>query len=118
MPFLTGDPEIAALMIAILCQRMRQTSEQLEDALLLDAPARLARCLLRLGSALGAPDGAGMRLNIKLSQQQIGSLIGISREITNKYIVEWTRTGYLTTANGFLRIVDPEALRALSETEV
>jgi len=117
MPFLTGDPEIAARLIGVLCQRLRQTSEQLEDALLRDAPSRLARCLLRLGQSLGAPDGAGLKLNIKLSQQQIGNLIGMSRESINKFLVEWIRAGYLTNENGFIRIEDPEVLRELSEAE-
>jgi len=117
MPFLTRDPEIAARLIAVLCQRLRQTSEQLEDALLRDAPSRLARTLLRLANALGVPDGAGLRLNIRLSQQQIGSLVGISREITNKYIVEWTRAGFLTVTNGCIRIEHPQVLKDLSETE-
>jgi CRP/FNR family cyclic AMP-dependent transcriptional regulator len=118
MPLLTADPEIAARLIAVLCQRLRQTSEQLEDALLRDAPSRLARCLLRLAKALGVPDGNGVRLNMKLSQQQIGSLTGVSREIANKYIVEWSRAGYLTVTNGFIRIEDPEVLKDLSETEL
>jgi CRP/FNR family cyclic AMP-dependent transcriptional regulator len=118
MPFLTGDPEIAARLIGVLCQRVRQASEQLEDALLRDAPSRLARCLLRLSKALGAPDGTGVRLSVKLSQQQLGSLTGISREITNKYIVEWTRAGYLTVTNGFIRIEDPEVFRDLSDADV
>lgn len=117
MPFLTHDPEVAARLIGVLCQRLRQTSEQLEDALLRDAPSRLARSLLRLGAALGVAEGSGMRLNIRLSQQQIGSLVGISREITNKYIVEWTRAGYLTVTNGFIRIEDPQVLKELSEAE-
>jgi len=118
MPFLTGDPTIAARLIAVLCQRLRQTSELAEDALLRDAPSRLARCLLRLGNTLGVPDGAGLKLNIKLSQQQIGNLIGMSRESTNKCIVEWTRAGYLSVTNGFIRIDDPEALTEMSEAEV
>ncbi len=118
MPFLTGDSEIATRLIGVLCQRLRQTSEQLEDALLLDAPSRLARCLLRLGHALGTPDGSGVRLNIRLSQQQIGTLIGISREITNRYMVEWTRAGYLTVTNGFIRIEDPKLLMELSDADM
>ncbi len=114
MPLLTGDPVIAARLFAVLCQRIRQSSEQLEDALLRDAPARLARWLLRLG----APDGTGLRLDIRLSQQQIGSLVGISRESTNKHIVEWTRAGYLTVTNGFIRIEDPEVLKQLAEADI
>jgi CRP/FNR family transcriptional regulator, cyclic AMP receptor protein len=118
LPFISGDKEIAARLIAILCQRFRQTNEQLEDALLRNAPSRLARCLLRLADALGESDGNGRRLTIRLSQQQIGTLIGVSREITNKYMVEWTRAGYLSSSNGFIRIDDPQMLRDLSESDL
>jgi CRP-like cAMP-binding protein len=117
MPVLTSNPEIATRMITVLCQRLRQTSEALEDALLRDAPSRVARGLLRLARTFGKPDGGGLRLDIKLSQQQIGSLIGISRESTNKYIVEWTRAGFLNVQAGFITIMDREALEGLSEAE-
>jgi CRP/FNR family cyclic AMP-dependent transcriptional regulator len=115
MPFLTANPEIPIRLISVLCQRLRQTSEQLEDALLRDAPSRLARGLLRLASTFGKPDGSGVRLDIKLSQQQIGNLIGMSRESINKHIVDWSRTGYLDVKNGFITIIDQEALEDLSE---
>ena len=63
--------------------------------MLRDAPSRVARGLLRLAATFGKQEPAGLRLDIKLSQQQLGNLIGISRESINKYIVEWTRAGYL-----------------------
>ncbi len=109
-PFLTAHPEVATRLIAVLCQRLRQTSEALEDALLRDAPSRVARGLLRLAKTFGKQEPAGLRLDIKLSQQQIGNLIGISRESINKSIVDWTRTGYLSVSSGFITIVDMEAL--------
>jgi CRP/FNR family transcriptional regulator, cyclic AMP receptor protein len=118
MPFLTSNPQIAARMITVLCQRLRQTSEALEDALLRDAPSRVARGLLRLARTFGRQEASGIRLDIKLSQQQIGSLIGISRESINKYIVEWTRAGFLAVNAGFLIILAQEALESLSETEI
>jgi CRP/FNR family cyclic AMP-dependent transcriptional regulator len=118
MPFLSANPEIATRLIEVLCQRLRSTSEALEDALLRDAPARVARGLLRLGATFGRKEPAGLRLDIKLSQQQLGNLIGISRESTNKYIVEWTRAGWLSVQGGFITIVDPEALESLSEAEL
>jgi CRP/FNR family transcriptional regulator, cyclic AMP receptor protein len=117
-PFLSGHPETAARLIEVLCQRLRRTSEALEDALLRDAPSRVARGLLRLAATFGRPEAGGLRLDIKLSQQQIGNLIGISRESTNKYIVEWTRAGYLSINNGFITIIDREALESLSEAEL
>ena len=118
MPFLGANPEIATKLIEVLCQRLRRTSEALEDALLRDAPSRVARGLLRLAATFGRKEPAGMRLDIKLSQQQIGNLIGISRESTNKYIVEWTRSGWLAINNGFITITDLAALESLSEAEL
>jgi len=118
MPFLTANPEIPTRLIAVLCQRLRQTSEALEDALLRDASSRVARGLLRLAKTFGKQEAAGLRLDIKLSQQQIGNLIGISRESTNKYIVDWTRAGYLAVNSGFITIINKSALESLSLTEL
>jgi len=115
IPFLTRDPGVAARLIGVLCQRLRRTSEQLEDALLRDAPGRLAGCLLRLGNTHGAADGAGVRLTIRLSQQQLGNLTGISRESVNKQLIEWSRAGYLTMQRGVIRIEDPAFLQAVAD---
>jgi len=102
----------------VLCQRLRWTSEALEDAVLRDAPARVARGLLRLASTFGRKEANGLRLDIKLSQQQIGNLIGVSRESTNKYIVEWTRSGYLAVENGYITIMDPPTLKEMADAEI
>ncbi|MGE0370667.1 MAG: Crp/Fnr family transcriptional regulator [Gammaproteobacteria bacterium] len=118
LPFLTGNPEMATRLLEVLCLRLRQTSAHLEDALLREAPSRVARGLLRLAGTFGRPDGQGTRLDIKLSQQQIGSLIGISRESVNKYLVEWSRAGAITVQNGYITILDQDALEDISEAEV
>nr|WP_294550319.1 Crp/Fnr family transcriptional regulator [uncultured Rhodopila sp.] len=118
MPFLTANPEIPTRLIGMLCQRLRQTSEALEDALLRDAPSRVARGLLRLAGTFGKVEASRLRIDIKLSQQQIGNLIGISRESTNKYIVDWSRAGYLQVDNGLITILDRAALEGLSQAEL
>jgi CRP/FNR family transcriptional regulator, cyclic AMP receptor protein len=118
LPFLNENPAIPIRLIEVLCQRLRLTSEALEDALLRDAPSRVARGLLRLAATFGRKQSGGLLIDIKLSQQQIGSLIGISRESTNKYIVEWTRAGYLSVNDGFITILDHDVLVSLSEAEM
>ena len=118
MPFLNANPEIATRLIEVLCQRLRRTSEALEDALLRDAPSRVARGLLRLAATFGKQEAAGLRLDIKLSQQQLGNLIGISRESINKCLMEWSRSGYLTVDHGVITIRDRELLEDLAEAEV
>jgi CRP-like cAMP-binding protein len=118
LPFLTSNPEALSRLLVVLCQRLRNTSTHLEDALLRDAPARLARGLLHLAATFGRPSPAGTRLTIKLSQQQIGSLIGASRESTNKHIGDWTRAGHLAMDDGFLVVRDSAVLERIAEAEI
>jgi len=42
IPLVKNKPEIALKLIEVLCARLRHTSEQVEDVLFLDLPARLA----------------------------------------------------------------------------
>jgi CRP/FNR family transcriptional regulator, cyclic AMP receptor protein len=117
LPFLAGNPEALSRLLAALCQKLRQTSAHLEDALLREAPSRLASGLLRLAETFGQPVPGGLRLNIKLSQQQIGNLIGASRESVNKHLHDWIRAGHLLSEGGFLVIRDRAVLQEIATAE-
>jgi CRP/FNR family cyclic AMP-dependent transcriptional regulator len=117
LPFVTANPQVAVRLFAVLCQRLRSTSEHLEDTLFREAPSRLARGLLRLALTFGRPAGAGVRIDIKLSQQQLGSLIGVSRETINKHLMEWTRAGYVAVESGIITIRDRDALADVADAE-
>jgi len=110
LPFLAANPEIALRLLCMLCKRLRQTSEHLEDVLFLEASPRLARWLLRLGETVGKPGADGTRLDIKLSQQQLGSLVGVSRESVNKSLGDWQRAGVIAVEGGQILLRDPKAL--------
>jgi CRP-like cAMP-binding protein len=118
LPYLTGNPEVLARLLTVLCQRLRQTSEHLEDAMLREAPSRLARGLLRLAETFGRPwPEGGLKLNIRLSQQQIGSLVGASRESVNKHLNDWQRAGHLMMDGGCIVLRDPALLERIAEVE-
>ena len=50
---LREHPELAFKVIEILCARLRQTSEQVEDLMFLDLPTRLAKAVSRLVDEAG-----------------------------------------------------------------
>lgn len=118
LPFLTSNPELATRLFTVLCQRLRQTSAHLEDTLFREAPSRLARGLLRLSETFGKEVPGGRRLDIKLSQQQIGNLIGISRESINKHLGEWREAGYIALEGGIITLCDRNAIESIAEAEV
>jgi CRP/FNR family transcriptional regulator, cyclic AMP receptor protein len=113
-PFLSERPDLALRLISVLCKRLRQTSEHLEDTMFFEAPSRLARSLLRLAEAFGKVEDSGTRLDIKLSQQQLGSLVGVSRESVNKQLGEWQRGGLIDFAGGIITLRDRRAIEGIA----
>lgn len=75
-------PAIASGVIRFLCNRLRDTSEQLEALALQRIEVRLARLLLRLAHAT-APVRGEVELTLDLSQSEIAALIGASRPKVN-----------------------------------
>ena len=113
-PFLSERPDLALRLISVLCKRLRQTSEHLEDTMFFEAPSRLARSLLRLAEAFGKVEDGGTRLDIKLSQQQLGNLVGVSRESVNKQLGEWQRGGLIDFAGGIITLRDRRAIEGIA----
>lgn len=113
LPFLDTHPRVGQRLIAVLCQRLRRTSAHLEDTLFLEAPARLARALLNLGKGLGIPAKRGVCIDIRLSQQQLGAIVGITRESVNKWLGEWQRAGWIAVKQGYVTLLDADALATL-----
>jgi CRP-like cAMP-binding protein len=104
-------------LFSVLCERLRRTSEHLQDTLFLEAPSRVARSLLWLAETFGKRTPAGLRLDIKLSQQQIGSLVGITRESINKHLNDWQRAGHIAVESGVITIRDRDALEGIAEAD-
>src|SRR6266700_6562694 len=48
IPFVRSQPALAMKFIELLCQRLRRTSDQVEEVILQNLPGRLASALLRL----------------------------------------------------------------------
>jgi CRP-like cAMP-binding protein len=112
---LTSHPSVAVKLLSVLAGRVRELTNRLEDRSALDVPARLAKQLLWLAKKHGTPKSAGVRIELRLSQQELGELIGATRESVNKHLRDWTRSGVLKQGRDSLEIFDLEALRAAAE---
>ncbi len=111
VPFLRSQPDIALRLIEILCARLRRTSEQVEDVMLLDLPSRLAKALLQLADKAAMP---GSRQKVAITQREISQIIGISRESTNKQLRAWARRKWIRLERGGVAVLDPGALAQIA----
>ena len=111
MHLLREQPDVAVKVIEVLCSRLRNTSEQIENVLFFDLPGRLAKTLLRLSAANGDP---AKRRKITLTQREIGQLIGMSRESTNRQLRVWHQRKWIKLEEGSVVVVKPDALSSLA----
>lgn len=113
IPFLQSHPDSCMRLLAVLCQRLRQTSELLEEALFLEGASRLAKRLVYLAEVFGKPAANGIRIDIPLSQQQLGNMVGMSRESMNKQLRQWRQENLITVEDGCYVLTDIEAIREM-----
>jgi CRP-like cAMP-binding protein len=110
---LRANADLCLRLLAILTGRIRRSNAALEDIALLDLPTRLGRLLLRLARDYGVPEGSGTRIEVKLSQKDLSTLVGSSREKVNKQLRQWEEDHVLGKNGARIVILQPGALGTL-----
>ena len=97
-----------------LSLRVRYSSELMGNLALLDVPSRLARKLLDLAQTHGEETADGIRINPTLTQSDLASMIGTTRESINKSLGYFKRQDLIRVEQGSITILDREALKEIS----
>lgn len=117
LPCLRQEPELCMQMFIVLCDRLRATSEQVED-LLLHQSARLAKRLLFLAERFGRETDDGIVIDVKMSQGELAKQVGMRREGLNRQLSQWRDAGIVATREGTIVLKDSSRLeRAVFEAE-
>ncbi len=106
---LEREPKAALELLRLAGQRLRWTSGLLEDAILLDAPARLAKRLLSLCELHGEDGRDGRR--IRISQEELANFLSVSRQAVNEQLQDWKARGWVALGRGTVEVLDAGALR-------
>jgi CRP-like cAMP-binding protein len=107
---LRGDADLCLRLMAVLCRRIRRSNAALEDMALLELGPRLGRLLLRLAHDYGTPVAGGTRIEVRLSQKDLSTIVGGSREKVNKQLREWEDAGAVAKDSGRIVVLRPDAL--------
>ena len=116
LPFLERHSDVSIKLLTLLCQRLRKTSDQVEDLVFLDQPARLAKTLLRLAECneTGANRPGKSCVDLKLTQSEIGALAGLRREAVNRQLHQWCADGIVSLERGQIWIEQLDALENIA----
>ena len=102
---LEREPGIAVHLIELLCERVRWVSERMEETALLPLEVRLARRIRTLADDFGT--------DLHISQEELGILLGVTRESINRQLQQWRREGLVELGRSRIRLLDPERLAVL-----
>jgi CRP/FNR family cyclic AMP-dependent transcriptional regulator len=91
------NPKIAIKVMEVLSKRLRNTDQQVEDLIFLDVYGRVAKKLVELAEMHGVPVADGTRIDVRLTQQELASMVGASRESVNKVIGYFVDKQFIST---------------------
>lgn len=109
---LSTIPAISMNLLRILSDRLRLANERIQSLCALDVYGRVARQILAFGRQYGrrAPDGA-IVIPIRLTQSDIASLVGATRERVNQVVTSFKQRGYISIDRNYrITVHNPEAL--------
>lgn len=113
LPFLARRPEATVRIIGLLCERLRRTTDLVEDSAFLGVPTRLAKQLVGLAGRYGGQDAAGSVHTLRISQAELARTLGVSREIVSRQLAVWREAGILRLARGQVAVKDMRALEGI-----
>jgi CRP/FNR family cyclic AMP-dependent transcriptional regulator len=108
--WIAARPAIAERLLRVLARRLRRTDSDLSNLIFTDVAGRVAKQLLRLAQQFGIQDDGAVRVTHDLTQEELGQLVGTSRETVNKVLSDLSRRGWIRLDGKAIVIVDSEQL--------
>lgn len=105
------DADTANELIRVLAARLRDADRKRLEFAMLDTLGRVAWRVLELGEQFGQDGADGIVVELPLSQEQLASWCGASREATVKALAALRTLGCVTTGRRTVTILDADALR-------
>jgi len=110
MPILEKRADICLILLRIVCKRLRQTSEQVEDVLFRHLESRIAKALVHIAHSTNRKDPP---IDLHMTQRDLAHIVGGSRESVNKHLQCLHRAGVIDLAKGSIVIRDLVALERM-----
>jgi CRP-like cAMP-binding protein len=114
--FLHARPEAAIALLKLLVHRLRDADRKRIEFAALDTPGRVAARIVELADRFGhqQPDGTTI-ITLTLSQEQLATWVGSSREATVKALAQLRNLGWVQTGRRHIQVHDLPALRRRSQ---
>ena len=111
--YLIAHPTAALALVHVMIHRLGAADRRRIDTTASDATRGLARFLLEVASSWKAPEGTAG--SVPLTQHELASLIGVSRNSVVRALTTLRGLGLVDTAPGVVTIREPARLRSFAD---
>lgn len=109
-----GDPAIALAVLEELSARLRRTNIYAEHLAGQSAPQRVVRTLLDLADQHGVAEEGATRIDLELTQDDLASLAGTTRETVNRVLGGLRDQGLIQVERARVSVLNlPQLVRSL-----
>ena len=102
--------DVVEKILEVLARRIRDTDMLLAESHFLDITSRLAKKILDLGDDFGIREGGQVRIGVRITQKDLASMIGATRESINKQLKALRDQGLVRISGGTIEILNRERL--------
>jgi CRP/FNR family cyclic AMP-dependent transcriptional regulator len=109
--FLERTPRATLWLLTRVIARLREADRKRAEFGASDTIGRVAARLIELAERYGRPTEGGVRIDLPITQEELASWVGSSREGVNKALHTLRGLGWVETERRSITVVDSEALR-------
>lgn len=118
LTLISRRPELMLQVIRVLAERLRVAEEGIADLAFRDVPGRLASLLHRLAQAYGRSTPEGLRLDLRLTHQDMAAMIGATRETVTAVLSRFREDDLVAFDHRHIIIRNAAGLRRLFSSRV
>jgi CRP-like cAMP-binding protein len=98
-------------MTAALSRRLRKMNELIRSLVFFDVYGKVARVLLTLAAEKGRVTAQGTVIDLRLTQQELAELAGMSRETMTRTLRDFQQAGVVRIESGIITILELDMLQ-------
>jgi CRP-like cAMP-binding protein len=108
---LAKHPKIVLAITKLVGSRLKRIESRIEHLVFRAVPSRVAGILLELAEDFGRREASGVVIDLAISQEELATLVGASRQTVNASLREFERAGVIQRNGRRFVLLGIEALR-------
>lgn len=103
-------PRLAVQIATVYGKYLRDSDRAIGNLMSLDVNCRVAWLLIKLASTVATPQGDKLRINVRLTHQDMANMIGTCRQTVTTTLGQFKKDGMIRVGRQFIEIIDIDKL--------